>query len=126
MSMSLGRAMQTRALVPAIFVLALAAAPAAFAEDFHINDKADTLSAQDAQGYVGGSVAAVTNNLGSPSMVRFSQSDPNGKIDYIYIGNAYVYTFEAAKELGKQVVAYYRDGRSQWENGVYPGYPKKE
>ncbi|MBI3999248.1 MAG: hypothetical protein HY351_01410 [Candidatus Omnitrophica bacterium] len=91
---------------------------------FHINPQADTLSDTEAKAYVGGSIGGVTGALESPSMVRDNLSDTS-KIDYIYIGNNQVYTFEVLKAEGKEVTGYQKHSRSTWESGVYPSYPPK-
>jgi hypothetical protein len=95
-----------------------------FAADFHINPAVDSLGKKDHEQYVGSAVSAVTQALGSPSMVRDNQSDP-AAIDYIFIGNSNVYTFVVKRE-GKQVTAAHKDKRGSWEGGVYPGYPLKK
>ena len=95
-----------------------------FAADFHINPTVDSLSKKEHEQYVGSAVSAVTQALGSPSMVRDNQSDP-AAIDYVYIGNSQVCTFVVQRE-GKQVTATYKDKRASWEAGIYPGYPAKK
>ena len=113
-------------LVVAIIACASAVMFAAsiFAADFHINPTVDSLGKKEHEQYVGSAVSAVTQALGSPSMVRDNQSDP-AAIDYVYIGNNNVYTFVVQRE-GKQVTAAYKDKRAGWEGGVYPGYPLKK
>ena len=94
------------------------------AADFHMNVKTDSLDNKEAKKFVGQSVAAVTQDLGSPSMVRNNVSDP-ASIDYIFIGNSSVDTFTVQRE-GKLVSAFHQDGRGDWESSVYPGYPAKK
>ncbi|OGX04773.1 MAG: hypothetical protein A3G87_02910 [Omnitrophica bacterium RIFCSPLOWO2_12_FULL_50_11] len=94
------------------------------AAEFHINSEADVLAEADAEGYIGVSVSKVTEDLGSPSMVRNNLSDAD-QIDYIYIGESSVYAFAVMKELGKEVTASTKYGRPEWESSVYPLYPAK-
>lgn len=112
-------------LITLMTVFAILTAPVlAFAANFHINPQADSISKKEAKSYVGQSVSAVTQALGSPSMVRDNVADPS-QIDYIYIGGGTVYTFSVQRE-GKQVTAAYNDKRGSWEGGIYPGYPAKK
>ena len=113
-------------LMAAILALTgeLAFQPIGFAKDFHINAQSDSLSDKEAKQYIGSSIGSVTQVLGSPSMVRNNRGDET-KIDYIYIGNGKVYTFEVLKE-GKEVTGYKKDSRGSWEGGVYPAYPPKK
>ena len=112
-----------RKSVPIVLALAFTLAAAqAFAANFHINAGADSLSNKQAEAYKGSSVTAVTQALGSPSMVRDNTSD-SGSMDYIYIGRGKVCTFVVSKEAGKPVTDSKSYSRGQWESGIYPAYP---
>ncbi len=112
----------------AVFVLAvvlvgaLALGSSVFAANFHINEKVDALENSAAEAFVGGAIGQVTADLGSPSMVRDNLADAE-QIDYIFIGEAKVYTFAVAKAAGKSVTAYVKHNRAEWEESVYPAYP---
>ena len=110
----------TRVLVLGL-VLALAMSSSALAYEFHIVAGADSLADEAAQAYVGSAVSSITRDLGAPSLVRDNLSHQD-RVDYIFVGTAQVYTFEVMRET-KEVMASYKDGRSNWESGVFPGYP---
>ena len=88
---------------------------------FHINPASDALTSEQAQSYVEKPVSTVTGALGAPSLVRKNVTDANS-IDYIFIGNNQVFTFQVKIE-GKVVTAYTQDARVAWESAIYPVYP---
>lgn len=87
---------------------------------FHVVAAADSVT--DTETYVGGSVATATDALGAPSATWFNPTD-QALIDYIYVGQSVVLTFQVSKE-GKTVSHVLSEARSSWENGGCRAYPK--
>lgn len=125
MRMSLWRNAHVALMIAMLLTGGMFLAGSLCAAEFHINPEADVLVESDAENYIGTSVSKVTQDLGSPSMVRNNLSNTD-QIDYIYIGDTNVYAFAVKKEEGKAVTAFKKYGRANWETSVYPLYPAKK
>ncbi len=109
--------------IVAMFIAIVALPINAFSEDaplFQIVVGADAVA--NLESYEGGSITAITDTLGAPSAAWFNPSDET-LIDYIYVGQSNVLTFQVLKET-KAVSKVLSEARGSWENGGCHAYPK--
>lgn len=117
------KSVERKLITTAILALILLFPVLAHSEDaplFQVVAGADSLT--NLESYKGGSITTITDALGAPSAAWFNPNDET-LIDYIYVGQNKVLTFQVLKET-KGVSEVLSDVRSSWENNGCLAYPK--